>query len=132
MLITILARDAGIDTSGGDTWYSKAADWGMTNNLTDGTNINAPIIREQFATLLYRYAHWSVGSGVPDAPPSENADLSAYTDTADISDWAADAMAWAVANGLITGRTTTTLAPKGTANRAEAATMLRRYLENIV
>jgi hypothetical protein len=130
MLITILARDAGIDTSGGETWYSKAVDWGMSNNLTDGTNINAPITREQFATLLYRYAQFTIQNS-QFTIAADAADLSAYTDTADISDWAADAMAWAVTNGLITGRTTTTLAPKGTANRAEAATLLQRYLENI-
>jgi hypothetical protein len=40
-------------------------------------------------------------------------------------------MAWAVATGLITGRTATTLAPKGTATRAEAVTLLQRYLENM-
>jgi hypothetical protein len=130
MLITILARDAGIDTSGGETWYSKAVDWGMSNNLTDGTNINAPITREQFATLLYRYAQFTIQNS-QFTIAADAADLSAYTDTADISDWAADAMAWAVANGLITGRTTTTLAPKGNTTRAETATLLQRYLENI-
>jgi hypothetical protein len=40
-------------------------------------------------------------------------------------------MAWAYATGLVTGRTATTLAPLGTANRAEAATLLQRYLENV-
>jgi hypothetical protein len=57
--------------------------------------------------------------------------MSAYADAADISEWAQEGMAWAVANGLVTGRTATTLAPLGTANRAEAATLLQRYLENI-
>jgi hypothetical protein len=127
MLITILARDAGIDTTGGDTWYSKAVDWGMTNGLTDGTNMNAPITREQFATLLYRYAKWSSA----DAPQSGGADLSGFADADDVSQYAREAMAWAVTGGLITGRTPTTLAPKGTATRAEAATLLQRYLENM-
>jgi hypothetical protein len=133
MLITILARDSGIDTSGGDTWYSKAVDWGTGNGLTDGTNMDAPITREQFATLLYRYAQWSsaVGGGVPDAPPSSNADLSGFADADGVSEYAREAMAWAVASGLVTGRTATTLAPKGPATRAEAATLLQRYLENI-
>jgi hypothetical protein len=125
MLITILARDAGIDTSGGDTWYSKAADWGMSNGLTDGTNMNNPITREQFATLLFRYAK------LQGKNTSQASDYSAYTDAASVSDWAREAMAWAYATGLVTGRTATTLAPLGTANRAEAATLLQRYLENI-
>jgi hypothetical protein len=125
MLITILARDAGIDTSGGETWYTKAADWGMETGLTDDTNMNSPVTREQFATLLYRYAQRS------EIPTSGNADMSAYTDADAISEYARDAMAWAVAKGLITGRTATTLAPQGTATRAEAATLLQRYLANI-
>jgi hypothetical protein len=125
MLITILARDAGVDTSGGDTWYSKAVDWGMSNGLTDGTNMNNPITREQFATLLFRYAK------LQGKNTSEASDYSTYTDAASVSDWAREAMAWAYATDLVTGRTETTLAPLGTANRAEAATLLQRYLENI-
>jgi hypothetical protein len=125
MLITILARDAGIDTSGGDTWYSKAVQWGMSNGLTDGTNMNNPITREQFATLLFRYAK------LQGKNTSQTSDYSAYIDAANVSDWAREAMAWAYATGLVTGRTATTLAPLGTANRAEAATLLQRYLENI-
>jgi hypothetical protein len=132
MLITILARDAGIDTTGGDTWYSKAMDWGMTNTLTDGTNMNAPVTREQFATLLYRYAQWSsAGDGTSRTPSPTDADIAGFADSGDVSEYAREAMAWAVANGLMTGRTATTLAPKGTATRAEAATLLQRYLENI-
>jgi hypothetical protein len=132
MLITILARDAGIDTTGGYTWYSKAVDWGMSNNLTDGTNMGDPITREQFATLLYRYTQWSaVGDAALGVPPSSDTNLSAYTDAESISDWAQEAMAWAVSTGLITGRTATTLAPELPANRAEAAMLLQRYLEII-
>ena len=53
-------------------------------------------------------------------------DLSAYADAAQISDWARDAMAWAVGEGIITGRTSTTLEPQGSVTRAEAAVMLQR------
>jgi hypothetical protein len=53
-------------------------------------------------------------------------------DAGSVSSWAEDAMAWAVESGLITGRTETTLAPAGTATRAEAATLLQRYLERAV
>jgi hypothetical protein len=111
----------------------------MSNGITDGTNPDGAITREQFAVMLWRYAGEPdayVGGGVPDAPQShtdapQSRNLSGYTDAAQISDWAQDAMAWAVSRGLITGRTETTLAPGGTATRAEAATMLKRYMENI-
>ncbi|MDR1136060.1 MAG: DUF4430 domain-containing protein [Clostridiales Family XIII bacterium] len=119
MLITILAREAGIDTNGGETWYSKAVEWGITNRITDGTNPNGEITREQFAAMLYRYS----GS------PKTEGGTSDYTDAEKISSWAEEAMTWAVNGGLLTGRTKTTLAPEGTATRAEAATLLQRYLE---
>ena len=59
-------------------------------------------------------------------------DLAAYTDAADISGWALNAMQWANAEGLIVGRTATTIVPAGKATRAEAATILMRYMENVV
>jgi len=52
-----------------------------------------------------------------------------YADYGDISSWAGEAFAWAVNTGLITGRTDTTLAPGGTATRAEVATILMRFIE---
>ncbi|MDR1247659.1 MAG: leucine-rich repeat protein [Clostridiales Family XIII bacterium] len=122
MLITILAREAGIDTDGGDTWYSKAVEWGIANGITDGENPDGEITREQFAAMLYRYAD----------SPRTSGGFDAYYDAGDVSAWAEEAMAWAVESGLITGRTETTLAPSGTATRAEAAAMLQRYLEKAI
>ena len=61
----------------------------------------------------------------------EGADLSKYADESEISSWAKDAMAWAHAAGLVTGRSADKLAPKGTATRAEAATIMRNFLENV-
>jgi hypothetical protein len=150
MLATILYRNAAVgdgvhtvpppettftDVASGQ-WYTPAIAWASSNNLITGIGNNKfapddPITREQFATLLYRYTQWSVGGGVPDAPPSENANLSAYTDAETISDWAQEAMSWAYATGLVTGRTPTTLAPQIPATRAEAAMLLQRYLETI-
>jgi hypothetical protein len=121
MLVTILAREAGIDTDGGDTWYAKAVEWGIANGVTDGTNPNGAITREQFAAMLYRYA----------GEPSPRSGFEAYADAGEVSAYAEEAMAWAVDTGLLTGRTATELAPKGTATRAEAATLLQRYIENI-
>ena len=60
----------------------------------------------------------------------KTADLSAYADADSISAWALDAMRWANAEGLIRGRTETTLVPKGSTTRAETAAILMRYLEN--
>ena len=62
---------------------------------------------------------------------SEKADLSGYDDAKDISVWAMEALQWANEKGLITGRTDTTLVPKGNATRAEAAAILMRFIENL-
>ena len=119
MLITILAREAGVDTGGGEIWYSRALEWGVASGITDGVNPNGEITREQFAAMLYRRA----GS------PAADGNLAGYDDAGSVSSWAADAMAWAVSNGIITGRAETTLAPKGKATRGEAAALLQRFLE---
>jgi hypothetical protein len=93
-----------------------------------GDNRFAPdenVTREQFAAILYNYAKYKKQN------VTATTNLAAFTDAGEISGWASDATAWANATGLITGRTSTTLAPQGTATRAEAATLLQRYLENV-
>ena len=92
----------------------------MSDGISDGTDPNGLVTREQFATMLYRYA------GEPDV----SGDLSTFTDADSVSDWATDAMLWATQNGIITGITATTLDPQGTATRAQAAAMLMRFMEN--
>jgi hypothetical protein len=121
MFLTILARKAGVDTDGGETWYEKAIEWAVENGISDGTNPNAAITREQIVAILYRY------TGSPDA--SGYAFDAAYTDVGDIAEYATDAMKWAVGTGLVTGTTPTTLSPKSTATRAQAATLYMRYDE---
>ena len=59
-------------------------------------------------------------------------DLSSFADASEISTWAEEAMKWAVAEALISGRSETVLAPKGNTTRAEAATILMRYIENVI
>ena len=122
MLITILARSAGVDTTVGETWFSEAVAWGMENGITDGTNLGDNITREQLVTMLFRYA------ALLGADTSERADLSKYADFGDVSEWAQDAMAWAVAVGLVVGRSDAELVPGGNATRAEAAMLLMRFL----
>lgn len=119
-LVTILARLDGVDTNGGETWYSKGTDWAVSKGISDGTNPDAPISREQFVTMLYRYAGQPAVAG--------NA-LGGFADGQAVSDWAIPAMEWAVATGLMTGRTDGTLDPTGTATRAEAAALLMRYCQ---
>jgi hypothetical protein len=84
------------------------------------------VTREQMATILYKYAKLK-GYDVTKA-----ADLTAYTDASGIASYAQTAMTWANAEGLITGRTATTLVPGGSATRAEVASILMRFAQNIV
>ncbi len=137
MLVTVLHRLAGTPAEAGGnafadvaagSWYEKAVAWASSKGIVTGVSETsfAPetgITREQLAAMLYRYAK-AMGYDV-----SAKADLTAYNDGKAVSDWAADAMAWAVGEGLITGRTATTLAPQGGASRAEVATILWRFCE---
>ena len=126
MIVTILARLDGVDTSGSSPWYAAGRTWAMNADVSDGTNIEGKITREQLAAMLYRYAKLK-GYDV-----SASADISAYTDASSVSSWATDAMRWAVGTGLINGRTATTLAPQGNATRAEVAAILMRFAQKIV
>ena len=117
MVWTILARIDG-ETITGEGWAEAAREWAMESGVSDGTDPNGLVTREQFAAMLYRYA------GEPAA-----GSLSAYTDAESVSEWATDAMLWATQNGIITGTTATTLAPQGAATRAQCAAMLMRFVE---
>jgi len=136
MIVTILYRLEGEptvtssepfnDVAAGQ-WYTDAIVWASTNGIVEGYGNskfgpNDDITREQLATILCRYAAWT------GLDTSETANLSGYTDAGQISDWALDAMKWANAERLITGRTATTLVPAGTATRSEAATILMRFM----
>ena len=123
MIVTILARMEGVNTSGGATWYAHGREWAMGAGISDGTNMEGKITREQLAAMLYRYAKLK-GYDV-----SASADISGYTDASSVSSWATDAMRWAVSAGLINGRTATTLAPQGNATRAEVASILMRFMQ---
>ena len=111
-----------------DQWYTDAVLWANANGIVKGYGNGKfgpadTLTREQFATILHRYAAYK------GYDTSKRAALTAYTDAATISPWAKDAMQWANAEELIIGRTETTLAPKGSATRAEAAAILMRFLE---
>lgn len=120
MLMTVLARYAGESTEGGTVWYEKGMNWAKSKGVSDGSAPNRNITREQLAAMLYRYA------GEPDGA----ADLSAYTDAGSVSAYAEKAVQWCVKNGILTGKTSSTLAPEATATRAECAAMLQRFAEH--
>ena len=118
MVWAILARIDG-ETVTGEDWIETAREWTMANGVSDGTDADGYVTREQLATMLWRYA------GEPDSDYS----LSAFTDADSVSDYAETAMAWAVEHGIITGMTDTTIEPQGTATRAQCAAMLMRFVE---
>ena len=118
MLMTVLARYAGEDTTGGATWYEKSMEWAKAKGVSDGTNPNANITREQLVTMMYRYA----GS------PKADGKLDSFSDSASVSTYAADAMQWAVANGIVNG-SNGKLNPQNNATRAEVAAILMRFCE---
>lgn len=117
MVWTVLARMDGENTEGGSTWYSKARTWAMENGVSDGANPEAAITREQLATMLYRYC----GS------PAVSGSLRGYADGSSVSDWAEDAMLWAIEQGLIEGVGDNKLAPAADTTRAQLAQILMRF-----
>ena len=119
MLMTVLARLDGHGTDGGETWYAKGVAWAMEKNISDGTMLDMSVTREQMVTMLYRYAE----------PGAVQGDLGTFADADSIHDWAREAMAWAVSQGILTGKDGKRLDPQGTATRAEVATILQRFVE---
>ena len=113
-----------------NAYYADAVYWARQNGIVSGMSAeqfapNDAITREQMAAILYRYAQFK-GYDV-----SAKADLSVYTDAAQVSTYATDAMAWANGAQLITGTSQTTLTPAGNATRAQVATILMRFCESI-
>ena len=117
MVMTMLARAAGVDTSVGDAWYSVGLEWAKENDISDGTDHGSSITREQIVTMLWRYAG---------CPVSTNS-IDSFADSGDVSGYAIEAMRWAIEKGIIEGRDGNKIAPAGTANRAEAAAIFMRY-----
>ena len=138
-LVTILYRLEGEPAVSGDlpftdvesgTWYTDAVLWaaqnGIVNGVTDTTFAPGDnITRQQLVTILYRYAE-AKGYDV-----SASADLSGYPDAGQVQDYAQPAMAWAVAENIIQGMEDGTLKPAGNASRAQIATILMRFCEDV-
>ena len=126
MIVTVLARFESVDTTTGDTWYEAGQQWAMQNGISDGSNMEQGLTREQLATMLYRYAQ-SKGYDTTQGGMA----IREYADFEQISDYAVEAMTWAVNTGLISGTSTTTLSPQGLATRAQVATILMRFIEGM-
>lgn len=121
MLMTVLARFDGEDTTGGSVWYEKSMTWAKENGISDGSNPNGNITREQLATMLWRYAGSPAGDGA----------LSSFQDSARVNSYAVEALRWAVGEGLISGTGAGMLAPQSNATRAQVATILKRFVESL-
>lgn len=112
-------------------WFHDAVTWAWENDITGGvssTHFGAgnAVTREQLAAFLYRYAQ---DQGYD---TSARADLSGYSDAGLVSSYATEALSWANATGLITGTTATTLSPQGSATRAQVATILSRFCQDVI
>ena len=119
MLMTVLARYDGVDTSDGNTWFAKGQGWAVQNKISNGVLPEEPLTREQLVTMLWRYA------GQPETAGS----LEGFTDADRISRYAQTALQWAVEEGLLTGKKGGLLDPRGTATRAEVAAVLARFCQ---
>lgn len=121
MIVTVLASLDGADTTAAadEPWYSASQQWAIENGVSDGSGMEDSLTREQLAVMLWSYA------GRPQAAQR----LSGFGDAASISDWAVDAMAWAVENGMFSGSDTGDLLPQGQTSRVQAATILMRFVE---
>lgn len=107
-------------------WFASAVHWVAENGIVSGYGNNtflpdAPVTREQLASIFYRYAAYQ-GLDMAASTPA------GYTDWSQISAYAVEPFAWSISNGILRGKTDTTVVPQGLATRAEAATILRNYL----
>lgn len=140
MLVTVLYRMEKEPTAEGDgkrfadvpagAYYAKAVAWASDKGIVAGYSETQfgpedTITREQLAVILNRYATYKGYN------TSKTADLAAFQDADQISEWARVPVQWANAMKLLNGRTSTTLAPKGSATRAEVAKILVTFLDTV-
>lgn len=140
MLVTVLYRMEKEPTAEGDgkrfadvpagAYYAKAVAWASAKGIVAGYSDTQfgpedTITREQLAVILNRYTTYKGYN------TSKSADLAAFQDADQISEWARVPVQWANAMKLLNGRTSTTLAPKGSATRAEVAKILVTFLDTV-
>lgn len=115
-----------------DKYYADAVAWASENNIVSGYDTqtfgpNDPITREQLASILWRYAKYK---GY-DVSVGQDTNILSYTDTFNISEYAIPAMQWTCGAGIMSGNDDGTLNPSGFAKRAEVASILVRFCNNI-
>lgn len=138
MIVTILHRLENTPDATGteftdvasNKYYAKAIAWASANNIVNGYGNGTfgpddPITREQMATIMFRY---TIFKGLD---KKATGDCSSFADGARVSNYAVEAMNWAIGVGLIAGVGKNNLAPSGNATRAQSATILMRFCKNI-
>jgi hypothetical protein len=133
MMVTILWRQAGSPKSGGsdftdvlkDRWYTDAVDWANANSIVSGNGDgtfapNRDITRQEMAKMMHNYAIYLGNAG------AANTELT-FGDSANIADWALDAVKWCAANGVINGDTKHNFNPTASAKRSELAQIFKNY-----
>ena len=143
MFATAVGRLAGVDESAyagssfsdvpAGQWYSAYVKWASDNGIVNGVgdgrfDPNGEITREQMAALLYRYAQYAGVDVTPAAGAA--AAFASFADSASVSDYARDAMTWAVGAGIING-SDGSLMPQADATRAQVAQIIRNYAETV-
>ena len=113
-----------------DSYYYNAIIWAHQNCIANGWDDgkfhpNDILTREQLATFLLRYANFK------GYDTSKFANIKGFSDVGQISDYADEALCWAVANGIITGTSATTLSPRESALRSQVAAMINRFVSNV-
>lgn len=123
MVFTLLARLEGesLPPSQGE-WYDSAVNWATSRGLSDGTRPQGDVKREELVTLLWRWA----------GRPKANKELKGFTDLWSVSPYAREPLAWAVENGILTGRKNASIDPAAGATRAETAVILQRFVTYLI
>lgn len=120
MVVTILARADGVDTTGSSPWYQRGVEWAVSAGVSDGTKPTATISRQEIATMLWRYYGQPACDQAPGMP-----------DDSAVASWAFTAVSWCVKNGIITGNGQGLINPNGSARRDEVAAMIYRALTKL-
>ena len=122
--------ESGFADVAAEKWYGDSVAWAAENGLVSGYNENFrlddAITRQEAAVILFRFAKY-----MDKGPVEDWAIRIDYVDVAEISDWAYEAIMWATMKGITSGRPDKTLDPTGIATRAEVATMLTKFIENV-
>ena len=135
MFVTVLNRLAGAEDFAGkaefsdvaaDKWYATGTVWAAANKIVSGYGDGKfgpddAVTREQMAVIMYNFTK-AMGYDV-----TGSASLDKFSDSASVHSWAADAMKWAVGSGVMSGNADGTLNPRGTATRAQVATIMMNY-----